>query len=434
MQTAVRVPAWQYLEVDGERLVRPNYVGAGLANVAPTVLRLLAPASEAALPGLSEGYLPGRLTRDLRAIVVLVADGLGHVQLEREIAAGNAPVLGGLIARATLGERVSYAAITSVFPTTTVAALGALNSAALPIEHGLLGYTLFLQEYGLMADMIRWGPLERRGSFADQEFGYSPEGFFWAETLYQRLHAAGVEQTFAINPSAFAGTALTRMLHQGATYRGYLATSSLTPIATRLLGTADGPVYVYAYWPTVDMISHVHGPESDEHAAEVANFDAAVGRLVDRLPSRDDTLLIVTADHGHVQTAPDRQVPLGAHPRLLSLLAAPPAGERRAVYLHPQPGGAAAVAAYAREHLREVAAVLTRDEAVDEGLFGAPTLPARAAARIGEVLLLPRDNLQIVSGGGAQDGTPGERPPLFHGLHGGLSEPEALVPLLALRL
>src|SRR4029453_19415415 len=98
-----------------------------------------------------------------------------------------------------------------------------------------LGYTLYLPDFGMVAEMIRWGPLNRRVSFTDPEFGHAPESFFWAETVYARLQEAGVRRTFAVNPVHFAGTALTRMLHQRATYAGYIATSSLEPIVTRLL-------------------------------------------------------------------------------------------------------------------------------------------------------------------------------------------------------
>src|SRR6266581_4601654 len=132
-------------ELDGETFVRPDFAGRGLANVAPTVLRLLAPDA---------------------------AD-----------------------------------------------------------------------ELDMVAEMIRWGPLNRRVSFADPEFGKAPEAFFWAETMYARLQAAGVKRTFAVNPIGFSGTALTRMLHQHAAYAGFVATSSLGPIVTRLLTESDDRAY-----------------------------------------------------------------------------------------------------------------------------------------------------------------------------------------------
>ena len=116
-------------DLDGQRFVRPDFAGRGLANIAPTVLRLLAPdAPPPGLPPLDRSVLPERLTDRIQNVVLVVADGLGHHQLMREIEAGNAPHLAALVER----PDVSYQPITSVFPTTTVAALGAVNSAVTP--------------------------------------------------------------------------------------------------------------------------------------------------------------------------------------------------------------------------------------------------------------------------------------------------------------
>jgi hypothetical protein len=433
MSTAAELASF---DLDGERFVRPDWNGRGLANVAPTILRLLAPSIQVELPPLAPAVLPEALTRGIKTVVLVVADGLGHLQLEREVAAGNAPCLGELIERAQAGDaQVAYNPITSVFPTTTVAALGSINSGVAPSDHGLLAYSLYLEEFKTVAEMIRWGPAGRRGSFADPEFGGSPESFFWAPTMYARLQEAGIRRTFAVNPNHFSGTALTRMLHQQATYSGYITTSSLEPIVSRLLAETDESTYIYAYWPTVDTVAHVVGPLTPEHSAEVAAFDLQLGRLLRNLTRRDDTLLLLTADHGHVDTGPEFSVNLSEHAELMGMLRVPPAGERRVVYLHPKVGAIAEVSAYARERLRDVAPPMLRDQAVELGLFGPGPLSPRAAARVGEVLLFPRRNLQLV----APSETPPEGAPpppkgtVFKGLHGGLTPEEALVPLLALR-
>jgi hypothetical protein len=252
--------------------------------------------------------------------------------------------------------------------------------------------------------------------------------------MYARLHAAGVERTFAVNPIGFSGTALTRMLHQHATYSGYIATSSLGPIVSRAVHASTEPTYVYAYWPTVDTIAHIVGPLTEEHSAEVAAFDFQFGRLLAALRDRSDTLVMLTADHGHIDTQPEEALSFGDHPELLAMLKAIPSGERRAVYLHPRPGLTDEVVAYAHEKLRTVAPYMLRDEAVERGLFGPGALSERAAGRIGEVLLFPRGNLQMASPiENAPDGSPPPRSPAFRGLHGGLTADEALVPLLAVR-
>jgi len=435
MLTASDLPR---LELDGESFVRPDFAGRGLANVAPSVLQVLAPGAAEALQlgPLDERVLPARLRTGVKTVVLLVADGLGYLQLQREMQAGNAPNLAELVARASDGDAcVSYSSITSVFPTTTVAALGSVNSGVAPKDHGLLSYTVYLPEMGMVAELIRWGPLNRRVSFADPEFGQVPEEFFWAETTYSRLHAAGVERTFAVNPNGFSGTALTRMLHQHATYAGYIATSSLGPVVSRLVHESTDLTYVYAYWPTVDTIAHLIGPLSPEHSAEVAGLDFQIGRLLAAIQSRGDTLFMLTADHGHIDTRPEEAISFAGHPELMRMLKATPAGERRAVYLHALDGAVGEVLGYARERLRDVAVAMPRDEAVEAGLFGPGDLSPRAAGRIGDVLVFPRGNLQLVPPPPeTPDGNPPPKGPAFRGLHGGLTPDEALVPLLAVRL
>src|SRR5438445_310461 len=135
-------------DLDGERFVLPDFAGRGLANVAPTILRLLAPSAPLDLPPLDTSVLPERMTAGVSTVVLIVADGLGHLQLQHEIEIGNAPNLGELLDKANQGsEEVTYSPITSVFPTTTVAALGSINSGVAPTRHGLLGYTLYLEEF-----------------------------------------------------------------------------------------------------------------------------------------------------------------------------------------------------------------------------------------------------------------------------------------------
>lgn len=427
-------------EAEGERFVQPRYDGLGLANLGPTILRqLLGRDPGLSLPPLAPAALPPALTQGVQAVVLLVADGLGHLQLVREMARGNAPTFTRLLQAAERSdEGIHYATLTSVFPTTTVAALGSLSTAVVPAEHGLLGYTALLEEPAGVAELIRWGPVERRGSFADADLGgHSPEAFLWSPTIHQHLASAGIERSFAVNPRAFADTPLTRMLHQGARQQGYVAPSALAAIVPRLLrDEASGPLYIFAYWSTVDSVTHVLGPDSDEHAEEVAVADHLLGRLLARLPDRGDTLLLFTADHGHVGTSVSEQVLLNQYPDLLALLRAYPAGERRATYLYAQPGQQERVEAYARERLGEVAVVVSRHEAERRGLFGPVPLSPRASARIGDVLLLPRRNLQLYFQPPVEHVPRPLRlpePPAFQGLHGGLSPEETLVPLLAIR-
>lgn len=68
---------------------------------------------------------------------------------------------------------------------------------------------------------------------------------------------------------------------------------------------ADGPTYVYAYFPQVDQAAHLSGTESEEYhgALEDVLRAIAAGLIEDLGPdTAEETLLILTADHGAVDT------------------------------------------------------------------------------------------------------------------------------------
>ena len=62
-----------------------------------------------------------------------------------------------------------------------------------------------------------------------------------------------------------------------------------------------------------------------------------------------------------------------------------------------------------------------------------PRVVRGVTLRIGEVLLFPKNNLSLDAPVANRDPNM-PTPPVFRGLHGGLTPDEALVPLLALRL
>ena len=411
--------------------VLPGYEdGHGLANVVPTLLDLLAGSGDP-LPPLAADVLPRGFRDGARAVLLLLVDGLGYDQLRRAVKLGHAPNLARLAAgdAPSPSLRVSLAPITSVFPSTTVAALTTLHTGAVPHRHGMLGYELYLPRFGQVSEMIRWGPASRPGSYADPELGGAdPASFLEVETAYQRLARAGVA-TRAVLPARFRGTPLTRMMFRGTEMVPYDDLPGLFQgVNAALAATAGGPAYVYAYWGTLDLVAHEHGPLGPEHAAALGAFDAALGAWLAATPPPPDTLVLLTADHGHVATDPAEAILLNDHHDLLEHLSQPPAGERRARYLYVKPGRKAAVREYVRTYLRDVVSVLDGAEALERGLFGPGEPSAEARARVGDLILLPRGGGQI-----HYAYTEGQLGNLMRGCHGGLAREEMLVPLLALR-
>ena len=69
-----------------------------------------------------------------------------------------------------------------------------------------------------------------------------------------------------------------------------------------------------AYVPHVDHVSHAEGTDSEAYCDTVATVCDQIADCIERTDERttERTLLLVTADHGHVNTAPDRNIDLSA--------------------------------------------------------------------------------------------------------------------------
>lgn len=415
----------------GER-VRPRPDGASLLNLPRSVCEALGVPGDGLPPPLAPDALPPALLDDVQAVLLLVVDGLGQWQLEASLQAGDAPTLARLLDRARGGAPdASAAAITSVFPSSTVPALTTLSTGLSPAAHGLVGWTVYLEEFAEAAELARWGPAAGSGSYQDPELGgHDPVAFFGHPTLYERLGAAGV-RSVVVCPAAIRDSGLSAMSFRGAELLGYHAASSLPVLVARALAARRGsePLYVYGYWSLLDTVCHHHGPLGPEHGAEVAALDLALGRWLARHRPRGDVLLLLTADHGHVPTDPARMVRLDRERELLRHLAAPPTGERRLVYLHARRGEAAALRAHCEARLGAAADVLDPAEVAVQALFGPGPMAATARRRVGDLLLVAREDYQLV-----YPFSTARDPTVFLGNHGALDPREMLVPLLAARL
>src|SRR5258708_5188289 len=401
----------------------PDYEGGGLVNIASTVLELCGargPADPPPLRGIDPALLEG-----VRNVVVVLCDGLGSDQLQRLVRAGDVPFIASVLDRVRRRDAAQLIDALTTSPSPPARANPTRNPARTPQEHGNLAYFVWLEEFGVVAQMLRWGPAaQRRGSFFDDRTK-DPRAFVKVPSVHRAIRKAG-GRSYVIEPEIFRNEAMTRMHAQEASYVGYLLPSTMGVRLRETLANRpedDSPLYVYAYWSGVDTAAHWFGPRGPEHAAEAALFDRDLARaLAGRPPGA--TLIILTADHGHASVEPTRLIDLEADTELRALLRNPIAGEPRVVFLHTDR------AAEVKAHLEHVYPgtffLFDREEAIAEGLFGRGD-PALVRARVGEVLaMLSHDRASTVV---RVDG----QVVLHRGAHGGMTPDEMRIPVLLWR-
>jgi hypothetical protein len=403
--------------------VAPNYTGRSIVNLATRVAQIF--GAQMDRTPLDAAYLD-TLLPGVRQVVLVMVDALEYQMLRHALTAQRRNGL-----RRLLQNGGQLAPLTSVFPSTTTAALTSLWTGYTPAEHGFVGYQLFLREYGARANMIAFSPAATQGQGRAQlvEAGLQPEKFLPVPTLPEALAAQGVP-TYNLLEQPYVNSALGRTQFRGVrASRGIVTSSDLWVEMRRWLEELIGQrALLMTYWSAVDMLGHVYGPQAEAVAAEIDNFGYSFEReLWNKLSpaARRGTLFLLTADHGMAATPPEQALLLKQHPEINDRLLLGFTGDARAAYLHCRQGQVDAVRGYFETRLADQFFVLDSQAALAAGLFGAGQLAAETSHRLGD--------LTVVSRGSAALCDRNERPKEL-GRHGGLLAEEMLVPLLAGRL
>jgi len=352
-----------------------------------------------------------------KRIVLFISDGLGW-RLLREIVVTD-PDTTQIVADLT-GDG-TLTPLTSVAPSTTAVAMPSIWTGAAPIATGLVGTRLFLREFGVMADMLRYAPLRGRHR-ADvlEEWGLDFETFMPVPTLGEELAARRIESTVVLQKDLF-GSGLSRLMHRGVSnvVRHYGYTDLWITLRDLLRATRKQRCFINVYWGAVDGASHLYGTVTEQTVTEVRRQLADLrGALLADGVADGRTLFMLVADHGHSPVSD--AVVLRDHPALMDTLRCPPGGDSRFAHLYLRHDTRAEAQAYVAEQFPDRLLALDTAAAIRAGLFGTDRIYPEAVARLGDLTLVAREGTMGVEQVRSE--------PLSK--HAGLSAREMLVPLL----
>jgi hypothetical protein len=382
--------------------VLPDYSGGSLLNLIVSI------ATEKG--GLRADRLaapPCRFATNLngaRVVVFLLIDGLGANDVER---------------RGTGAFMASHqkARLTSVFPSTTAAAITTSMTALAPAEHGLTGWHVRDPRFGGVLAPL---PMVRRDREPMAGWWKLPRLFPYP-SLFQRMKC----RSAIVSHEHILGSPFNMRHSRGVARRyGYQGIDELTPTivsAARDLGGQGG--FVYAYHGDYDALAHGFGIGSDECSRHYERMDAALRRLSQEL-SGLDAALVVTADHGFIDSPPECQLRIEDMPELWDCLDGPLWGEWRVAYCRVKPGQNERFEAAAR-HLTGRFDLVRGAQLLASGVFGPALRPhRRLAERVGDYALIARDHWTI------HDRLANETEHRMIGVHAGVSADEMYIPLV----
>lgn len=360
----------------------PDYDN-GIVNVSNSILRSFgAPCKHKTLPCLDV-----ILEKGFQNVVLLLFDGMGTDALETHLPADS-------FLRKHLVKTIS-----SVFPPTTTAATTSITSGFTPYEHGWLGWSLYFKELDQIVDLFPNTIKDSQGMPA-AEYNVA-ERLIPVESIGNAIDRAGQSRMVMIAP--FGENPI-------ANYSDLFATIRRTCGET-------GRKFIYAYWYQPDAIMHETGCHSKRTKDAVIRINQSVKTLCRSLT---DTLVIVMADHGHIDT---RNLFVSDHPDLVQTLKRPVAIESRAAAFYVKEDCHKQFEEEFSKAFGDQFMLLSRDEVFAGGLFGSGTRHPRFLEAIGDYLAVATGDAVILNSRQSRQ---------FVSNHAGLTKQEMEVPLIVI--
>lgn len=359
----------------------PNYDQC-LANLTASVEWYFGVAPRHKTLPLCDSLLEGKQYKN---VVILLLDGMGMAILEN-----NLPETGFLRSH-LVGE------FSSVFPPTTVAATTTVQSGLFPSEHGWLGWDVYFPEEDKCVTVFRNTLTGTQISAAEYPVAQTHRPY---ETAVERIRAAGFA---AYNVTPFDAP--------------YPKDTEKIGQRIQQLCAEDGRKFLYAYWTEPDHIMHETGVDSVQTRQTIAGLEAWVQQLSSCL---EDTLLLITADHGHMNS---RGASLEAHPEIRECLLRGITIEPRAVAFYVREGMGETFVRRFRAAFGEKFRLYSRAETECSGLFGRGRDHPAFLGSVGDYLAVAIDDLSLYE--------TEEETTRFIGVHAGLTADEMRIPLIA---
>lgn len=378
----------------------PDYNGGSIVNLM---------ASIGGRFGHKTGYaqlrqLPASALRPYKKVILLVLDGLGYHFLQKH---GE---------NSWLKENL-YGKMTSVFPSTTASSITSFATGLPPDRHAITGWFVYLKELGVVSKVLFHQPRFGGGKFSGAVI--DPQNLIGGRPLFDKIKT----QSYIVTPGFIAEGPFSKATRGRAAPVPYADMSGLFAGMREALKRSRGGAFISAYWPEIDHLCHHYGVDSPKVKAHFRQLDKKIASFWTSV-KRDDVLLLITADHGLIDTPKRKCLELQNHPALEECLILPLCGEPRVVYCYVHPDKAAQFKRYISSCLGKACKLYSRSQMIKQGFYGPGPADPRLAERIGDFVLLMEDGWCL------KDFISGEERLHLKANHGGTTFQEMLVPLI----
>jgi len=351
-----------------DHFVRPDYSKYSFAQI-PSLVEILLSTKKDDHP-FSDMVL-SRVNSKPQNVVLLMIDGFGYNQWLKY--GEQLPFLNRVLDKGNLMP------LTSLFPSTTAASVNTICSGLTPQEHGLIEWHLYMEELDEIIYTLPFMGIDEKKPDSLLQRNVDSSILFNGNTIYSCLNDHGVK-SYALLRDAYSNSAYSSVSQVGAKVIPYLSASDMIVRLRQQLAQANQQSYFYVYFDGIDHMSHEYEPRSEEYLAELNGLTHLLQtELLDKVDKTvaENTVLLITADHGHAVMKPEETIYLNQWPEVTEALAKSsaekiiyPWGNTRDVFLKAADDKVDWLASFLSEKLEGKAQVLKTQEEADKGLFG----------------------------------------------------------------
>ena len=243
--------------------------------------------------------------KQYKNVIFLVLDGLGE-QLLNQISPN------GILSKNKLD------CITSIYPSTTTAALTTYYSGCPPYETGWIAWSQYFKEYGRALDMF-----SHKESYLSEPLKKPLinvyETIMNYETIFEKIENASPNvKAYELEPEYAQRRA-----------KRSIKSNNLDELIMNIqdLCTMPGRKFMFAYSDNPDAVLHKYGTDSEEVKMFIKEAEEKIQKMVEGFD--ESTILIISADHGHKNI--DKTYTLLDYPEIQECLIMPISLESRVI-------------------------------------------------------------------------------------------------------
>lgn len=327
------------------------------------------------------------LKDNYKNIILVLYDGFGYNILKKNEAL--APFL-----NENIKDKIS-----SVFPPTTTAATTSVITGLTPFEHGWLGWDMYMKKYDSVVTLF----LNR-----EKESKLPIEGYV---STSDELPIVKVTDKIS-RITGCKGTIVSPF--------GDITYTDINDMNKQIVDIAknDKKNFIYAYYEEPDGVMHDTGTNSYESKEMFELIDNKFKELCESL---DDSLIIMVADHGHINTS---WITLTDYPEIINMLIGTTGIDSRACSFRVKDEYLEVFPSLISKVLKDDFILLSKNEIHEKKIFGDGLQNKLFNDGIGDFIAIAISEKSIRYS---------DKHELFKSAHAGITEDEVYVPLVMVK-